>query len=805
MAKMYLLLAVAVIIAANYCSAVEVHGGDTLLVGSSLSGNQTLISRNGTFAFGFFNPSGTNNWYIAIWYAPTSQKAIVWVANRDNPVTNMPGVLKFSRGGHLTLLDRKGRSVWSSDNGQKGSRAVITDSGNFIVLDAHNESAIVWESFAHPTDTLLADAKLWKGMTLTSWKSSSDPASGPFSFRMDVSPGKTELMMLFNNTVPYWSSGECIGYIGHNYFTKVPELEGQMKVKTSCVRLSPSRIYVYFGLNPIDHMITGRFLLNDNGEFELYFWMDDGRWSLRWSTYRGQCSDYDICGAYGLCNANDVCSCVQGFMPKHGSQGWWSTGCARRKPLHCSVTEGTTDGFLEAKNRYLPEKEAVLINNEPTQQGCRTACLHNCSCTAFAFADSDPPVCRLWFGDLFGMSVLSRGQSVFVRLAASEFPPLISEQNNKTPALTILLSAGASFFVVSALLSASFILWKRRGLSKKNLEEEVPLSLRMFSYKELRIATDNFKHKLGSGAFGSVFKGTLPDNRPVAVKRLEGSTQAEKQFRAEIITTGRIQHLNLVRLWGFCVEGSRRLLVYAYMPNGSLNSFLFSQSEDVEKVLDWKTRFEIALGTARGLVYLHEECRDRIIHCDIKPENILLDSDFSPKVADFGLAKLVGRDFSRVLTTTRGTRGYLAPEWISGLPITPKVDVYSFGMTLLEIISGRRNLDLKVDESRLYFPTWASSQIQRGNIRDIVDARIASEANIEEVRRATVVAGLCIQDDENQRPSMGEVVKILEGTIEVPVPQIPRSLQVLVGQVDDDYTDSYGEHPSISGDSVPAK
>ncbi|GLJ51288.1 hypothetical protein SUGI_1090820 [Cryptomeria japonica] len=602
---MYLLLAVAVIIAANYCSAVEVYGGDTLLVGSSLSGNQTLISRNGTFAFGFFNPSGTNNWYIGIWYAPTSQKAIVWVANRDDPVTNMPGVLKFSRGGHLTLLDRKGRSVWSSDNGQKGSRAVITDSGNFIVLGAHNESAIVWESFAHPTDTLLPDAKLWKGMTLTSWKSSSDPASGPFSFRMDVSPGKTELMMLFNNTVPYWSSGECIGYIGHNYFTKVQELEGQMKVKTSCVRLSPSRIYVYFGLNPIDHMITGRLLLNDNGEFELYYWMDDGRWSLRWSIYRGQCSDYDICGAYGLCNANDVCSCVQGFMPKHGSQGWWSTGCTRRKPLHCSVTEGTTDGFLEAKNRYLPEKEAVLINNEPKQQGCRTACLHNCSCTAFAFAYSDPPVCRLWFGDLFGMSVLSQGQSVFVRLAASEFPPLISEQSNKTPALTILLSAAASFFVVSALLSASFILWKRRGLSKKNLEEEVPLSLRMFSYKELRIATDNFKHKL--------------------------------------------------------------------------------------------------------------------------------------------------------------------------------------------------------DESRLYFPTWASSQIQRGNIRDIVDARIASEANIEEVRRATVVAGLCIQDDENQRPSMGEVVKILEGTIEVPVPQIPRFLQVLVGQVDDDYTDSYGEHPSISGDSVPAK
>ncbi|XP_059068820.1 G-type lectin S-receptor-like serine/threonine-protein kinase At2g19130 [Cryptomeria japonica] len=155
------------------------------------------------------------------------------------------------------------------------------------------------------------------------------------------------------------------------------------------------------------------------------------------------------------------------------------------------------------------------------------------------------------------------------------------------------------------------------------------------------------------------------------------------------------------------------------MPNGSLNSCLFYEEEGVERVLDWKTLFQIALGTARGLVYLHEECRDQIIHYDIKPRNILLDGDFNPRIADFGLAKMVGRDFSHLLTTTRGTPGYLAPEWIFGLPITPKVDIYSFGMTLLEIISGRRNLDLRVEERRWYFPTWASSQIQKGNIIDI--------------------------------------------------------------------------------------
>ncbi|GLJ51249.1 hypothetical protein SUGI_1090150 [Cryptomeria japonica] len=799
-AMKHLFLAITVIIAAHYCSSLGVDGGDTLSLGASLTGNQKLISKNGTFALGFFSPRATENWYIGIWHAPISQNVIVWVANRENPVRNKPGILKFSRDGQLRLFDKKGRSVWSTDTDQKGSRAVITDSGNFIMLETHNNSAVVWESFKHPTDTWLPGMEMWKGMKLTSWKSSSDPATGLFSYGMDMSPGKTQMMLFYNNTVPCLSSGEWIG----GYFVKEPQMEGSKKLQTSCVRLSPSRIYIKYVINQIDHILTGRILVSENGRFQIYFLMDDGRWSVRWSTYQGQCNDYEICGAYGLCNLNDVCSCVQGFTPKNGSKSWWSSGCARQRPLHCSVTEGTTDGFSEAKDQYLSEKEAVLYNEE-TQDSCRTSCLNNCSCTAFAFAISDPPVCRLWFGDLFGMSVSSESKSVFVRMAASELPQLKSEKTSKTPKVTISLSAAASLLAVAGLMSAVLFLWKRQRMWKKDVEEEVPMSLKKFSYKELRIATENFKHKLGSGAFGSVFKGTLPDNTPVAVKRLEGSSHADKQFRAEIITTGRIQHVNLIRLWGFCVEGSRRLLVYAYMANGSLNSFLFSESGDSDKVLDWKTRFDIAVGTARGLVYLHEECRDRIIHCDIKPENILLDCDFNPKVADFGLAKLVGRDFSRVLTTTRGTRGYLAPEWISGLPITPKADVYSFGMMLLEIISGRRNLDLKVEESRLYFPTWASSQIQSGNIIELVDAKIASEADIREVRRAAVVGGLCIQDDEDERPTMSEVVKILEGTMESPVPQTPRSLMVLVGQLDDNDNGSCDKLHTISSGSVPAK
>ncbi|XP_059064866.1 G-type lectin S-receptor-like serine/threonine-protein kinase At2g19130 [Cryptomeria japonica] len=294
----------------------------------------------------------------------------------------------------------------------------------------------------------------------------------------------------------------------------------------------------------------------------------------------------------------------------------------------------------------LAEKEAVPYSQYPTLSACRAACLENCSCTAFDLTNSTLPICRMWFGDLFNIRVASNSQPVFLRMAASQLGQSISSGGKKQGCvLLISLPVGGVFVLVFAFLVIIFLRW-RRGIVGKggDSEADLPASLRTFTYKELQIATNNFRDKLGKGAFGSVFKGALLDNTLVVVKKLEGSTQVEKQFRAEISTIGNIQHVNLVQLCGFCTEGSERLLVYEYMPNGSPNSFLFAGSQ---RLLDWKTRFEIALGIARGLVYLHEECRDLIIHSDINPKNILLDSDFSAKVADFGLTKLVKKRFQQ--------------------------------------------------------------------------------------------------------------------------------------------------------------
>jgi serine/threonine protein kinase len=188
------------------------------------------------------------------------------------------------------------------------------------------------------------------------------------------------------------------------------------------------------------------------------------------------------------------------------------------------------------------------------------------------------------------------------------------------------------------------------------------------------------------------------------VKQLEGIGQGKKEFRSEVSVIGSIHHIHLVKLHGFCVEGSHRLLAYEYMSNGSLERWIF-QSSDEKPNLDWSKRFDIALGTARGLAYLHQDCESKIVHCDIKPENVLLDDQFLAKVSDFGLAKLMTREQSHVFTTLRGTRGYLAPEWITNYAISEKSDVYSYGMVLLEIIGGRRNFDPAEGSDTVHFPT----------------------------------------------------------------------------------------------------
>ncbi|MFQ6638278.1 hypothetical protein Gotur_014592 [Gossypium turneri] len=302
-----------------------------------------------------------------------------------------------------------------------------------------------------------------------------------------------------------------------------------------------------------------------------------------------------------------------------------------------------------------------------------------------------------------------------------------------------------------------------------DMEREKPIR---FTCQQLRIATDNFTNLLGSGGFGAVYKGMFSNGTMVAVKVLYGSSdkRIKEQFMAEVSTIGRVHHFNLVRLFGFCFEQNLRALVYEYMENGSLDKFLFGE----DKKLGFQQLRSIAVGTAKGIAYLHEECQHRIIHYDIKPGNVLLDAKFLPKVADFGLAKLCNRENTHVtMTGGRGTPGYAAPELWAPYAVTHKCDVYSFGMLLFEIIGKRRNFDSNLPESQEWFPKWVWKKVEAGNVVELLIVCGFEEMDKDTAERMMKTALWCVQYQPDSRPSMSIVVKMLEGALEIPTPPNP--------------------------------
>ncbi|CAJ1975897.1 unnamed protein product [Sphenostylis stenocarpa] len=301
------------------------------------------------------------------------------------------------------------------------------------------------------------------------------------------------------------------------------------------------------------------------------------------------------------------------------------------------------------------------------------------------------------------------------------------------------------------------------------MEREKPIR---FTAELLRIATDNYSTSLGSGGFGEVYEGNLRDGTTVAVKVLRANSdkRIEEQFMAEVSTIGKIHHFNLVKLHGFCFEKGLRALVYEYMGNGSLDKYLFNKNKN----LGYEKLHEIAVGTARGIAYLHEDCQQRIIHYDIKPGNILLDRNFNPKVADFGLAKLCNRDNTHItMTGGRGTPGYAAPELWMPFPVTHKCDVYSFGMLLFDIIGRRRNLEINLSESQEWFPVWAWKRFDAGEFEELITVCKIEERYKKMAERMVKVALFCVQYRPESRPIMSDVVKMLEGSVEIAKPLNP--------------------------------
>ncbi|XVE69249.1 hypothetical protein DITRI_Ditri09bG0137300 [Diplodiscus trichospermus] len=345
-----------------------------------------------------------------------------------------------------------------------------------------------------------------------------------------------------------------------------------------------------------------------------------------------------------------------------------------------------------------------------------------------------------------------------------------------------IVAAAASIAVIGVLIILAFCFkrkfssddcslfcWKSKTEENKKIEAFLNgnefLAPRRYRYSDIKNITNSFRVKLGKGGYGDVYKGKLLDERQVAVKLLNNSKSNGDEFMNEVASISRTSHVNIVTLLGFCFEGRRRALIYEFVPNGSLEKFIFQKKAD--RQLKWEMLYQIAVGIARGLEYLHRGCNTRILHFDIKPHNILLDNEFCPKISDFGLAKLCPEKESAIsMTGARGTVGYIAPEVYSRNfgRVSHKSDVYSYGMMVLEMVGGRKNIDVEVDRTgEIYFPHWIHNRIELDE--ELGLQGIMDEDDEEGVRKMIIVSLWCIQTDPSNRPPMSKVVEMMEGNI----------------------------------------
>ncbi|OEL30166.1 G-type lectin S-receptor-like serine/threonine-protein kinase [Dichanthelium oligosanthes] len=738
--------------------AVDAFAEETIVAGEAISGNQTLVSKNGEFELGFFAPGAGIHRFLGVRFKkmPTTSPTF-WVGDRI-PITDLSAAaLEVFRGG--LCIKEAGAILWCSSGAGDGSlppataTAVLLDTGNLVVRDQANSSRILWESFDCPGDSLLPGARLGFDRD-TGSNISMTYMSYPHNGSISVDQSRRNGFVLTTD--------------GHDSLGTFPDWMVTSQDNGSSLMLN----------RPSPNVTE--FLQLNLGQVSLVQWSEDSAaanssgWVANW-TFPSDCkSGAFFCGDFGACTSNGKCKCVDGFEPSYPAEwglGSFATGCSRSLPLSCQTngqTEHDDSFILIEKLQGLPYNSQN--DSAQSDEDCKQACFTQCNCVAYVY-DSG---CKLWYNNLYSMSFASKPpySKVYVRWGSK-----LRAKNGIHTRTIVLLVAGV--IAMTSVVLILVLLWRHRRDLFTCRKFEVEGSLVFYSYRQIKKATSNFSDKLGEGGFGSVFRGTMPGpgSTVVAVKSLKGRGHADKQFRAEVQTVGVVKHTNLVRLLGFCVKGDMRLLVYEYMPNGSLDSHLFSERSSL---LNWDLRYQIALGIAKGLAYLHEECEDCIIHCDIKPENILLDEEFCAKIADFGMAKLLGREFNSALTTIRGTMGYLAPEWIYGQPITKKTDVYSFGIVLLEIISGRRTIKRLKFGSHRYFPLYAAAQVNEGDVLCLLDSRLEGNANVKELEITCRVACWCIQDEENNRPSMGQVVHMLEGVVNTEIPPIPSSFQNLM-------------------------
>ncbi|XP_047179514.1 G-type lectin S-receptor-like serine/threonine-protein kinase At4g27290 [Vigna umbellata] len=751
-------------------------------VSQTMTDGETLVSNGGKYELGFFSPGNSIKRYLGLWYKNIPVQKVVWVANRANPINDSSGILTLNTTGYL-VLTQNGFLVWCTDSHKQAENPVaeLLESGNLVIRNKGetNKEEYLWQSFDYPSDTLLAGMKLgwdlrtgfeWK---YTCWKSSDDPSPGDFS-RVLKLYNYPEIYIM-NGTQKWFRFGPWNGL----YFSGTPSLFNNTVFYFNMV-INMNEIYYSYSLSnseTISFTVT-----NETGQAYRYVWTEDDH---KWRTigyYPSEfCDNYGLCGPYGNCvrTQTQVCQCLKGFKPKEPKK-WnlsdWRGGCVRNEPLSCRGKD--EDGFNKFEGLKVPDTTQTWLDVSFGLEECSMKCLSNCSCMAYSNSDirGAGSGCVMWFGDLIDMKQFETGgQDLYIRMPASELEHVYS--HNKIKTLPIVVSTVAAGCVV--LLCSYLFCRIRRNKSEKSLEEELrekqvdDLDVQLFDLFTIATATNNFsiENKIGQGGFGPVYKGVLLDMQEIAVKTLSRSSwQGATEFINEVKLIAKLQHRNLVKLLGCCIQGQEKMLVYEYMANGSLDSFIFDYLKS--NLLDWSQRFQIICGIGRGLLYLHQDSRLRIIHRDLKASNVLLDENLCPKISDFGLARIFGGD--QIEGNTRrvvGTYGYMAPEYaVDGL-FSVKSYVFSFGILLLEIVCGKKNRGLYHTDESLNLVGHAWTLWKTGRALELVDSSMKESYILAEVLRCLHVSLLCVQQYPEDRPTMASVILMLETQMELVEPK----------------------------------
>ncbi|CAN1342752.1 Putative receptor protein kinase ZmPK1 [Linum perenne] len=529
--------------------------------------------------------------------------------------------------------------------------------------------------------------------------------------------------------------------------------------------------------------IQRRITLDFDGNVRLYSRRRGqyGPWKITYQAMSQSCRIHGSCGPNSLCNyvpgLGRKCSCIPGYRAADETD--WSLGCVREFNIPCNKSNEIE--FIKLTNVEFYGYDFAFHPNYTLEQ-CKNVCLSRCDCLGFQFKfikhnyPSNMPYC-------FAKTMLLNGRhssdfqgDLYLKVAKgvnSSYKPLESfnlkcpegavkrvelerkyvrgkENGSLRFVLWFAVAMGGIEFVCIWLVW--YYLMSKSWHGYSSLEDQhAAFGFRKFTYAELKKATRGFKDEIGRGCGGTVYKGILSDQRVAAIKKLNeyADEQGEEEFRAEVNTVGKLNHMNLTEMWGYCSEGKHKMLVYEYVEHGSLEKNMMSRT------LSWEKRFKIAVGTARGLAYLHEECLEWVLHCDVKPGNILVDKEYNGKVSDFGLSQAMKRGGGEVTRRVRGTRGYMAPEWVLNQPITAKVDVYSYGMVVLEMVTGRSPVGTE---------EWVRERVKESPedwVEEVVDEKLGGKYERKEVEVLVAVALKCVEVDKDSRPTMRRVVQDL--------------------------------------------